>query len=72
MKRAGRWSARLAASLVALGGGTAFTSCQGRLHQAIVEGTENFVLGLLDPSVLFPDLLDDNEATDPAAGEASP
>jgi len=42
---------RLAAFMVmALSGGTLFGTCMTRIHDSIINGTELFILSLLDPS----------------------
>jgi hypothetical protein len=37
-----------------LAGGSAFTSCDTRMKSAVLGGAENFVYGLLDPSLWLP------------------
>jgi hypothetical protein len=36
--------------VVALCGGTLFGTCTARLHDSIIDGTQVFILSLLDPS----------------------
>ena len=44
-------------------GGSLFTSCHGIWRDAIFQGTEQFVLSLIDPTLLV-DLLDDEPSGD--------
>lgn len=38
-----------------MGGGTLFASCEMRLHDAIIDGTKLWVIGLLDPNNFAPE-----------------
>ena len=46
---------------VTLSGGLLFSSCQSVVWDASVQGTKDFVLSLLDPAVVFADLLGEDE-----------
>ncbi|MCB9865375.1 MAG: hypothetical protein H6816_01875 [Phycisphaerales bacterium] len=42
---------KLAAFLaIALSGGTVFGTCEMRIHDSIINGTQQFILGLFNPS----------------------
>ncbi|MEK6798622.1 MAG: hypothetical protein AABZ12_06640 [Planctomycetota bacterium] len=56
--RANRW--RLAMSML-LSGGSLFVGCQGHLHQAVFQGTSQFVLSLFDSASIAEALLGNDQ-----------
>jgi hypothetical protein len=56
-----KWVGLLAATLA---GGSLLETCQTRLRDGIVGGTENYILSLLDPTLFIEDLLDDGTSTE--------
>ena len=63
MKRTSFTRKRMAAFVAAtLAGGTLFGTCEMRVHDALIDGSKNFIYQLLSPSNLT-DLLD-NSSTD--------
>ena len=60
MRRFGRWGWRLSLA-VTFSGGFLFSSCQSVVWDATVQGTKDYVLGLLDPSVVLAGLLGEDE-----------
>ena len=59
MTRRARTRSKLAAMLMAtLAGGSLFASCQTRLRDAAVQGTKNYLFGVLDPNVFIDRILD--------------
>ncbi len=67
MRRFGRWGWRLSLA-VTFSGGFLFSSCQSVVWDATVQGTKDFVLGLLDPVVLLEGLQSEGEETAAPAG----
>ena len=59
MRRLARMGWRVSLALT-LSGGFLFSSCQGVVWDATVQGTKDYVLGLLDPSVVLADLLSED------------
>lgn len=53
---------------VTLSGGFLLSSCQSVVWDATVQGTKDYVLGLLDPSVVLASLLDEDEESAAPAG----
>ena len=53
---------------VTLSGGFLFSSCQSVVWDATVQGTKDYVLGLLDPSVVLAGLLGEDEGLAAPAG----
>ncbi len=66
MSRFARWGRRVSLALT-LSGGFLFSSCQGVVWDATVQGTKDYILSLLDPGVVFAGLLgEDGESAAPA------
>ena len=66
MRRFARLGWRVSLALT-LSGGFLFSSCQGVVWDATVQGTKDYILSLLDPGVVFAGLLgEDGESASPA------
>lgn len=64
MKRSTSARMKAVLALVGLcGGGSLFTSCHGIWRDAILQGTERFVLSLIDPTAII-DQLDEQDGSD--------
>ncbi len=63
ISRCVRWSLKLSLT-VTLMGGSLFSSCQGRVWDATVQGTKDYFLSLLDPGVVIGGFMNgDNESS---------
>ncbi len=67
MRRFARLGCRVSLT-VTLSGGFLFSSCQSVVWDATVQGTKDYVLGLLDPSVVLAGLLGEDEGLAAPAG----
>lgn len=67
MRRFARLGWRLSLA-VTLSGGFLFSSCQGVVWDATVQGAKDYVLSLLDPGVVLAGLLSEDEESATPAG----
>jgi len=57
-----KWVALLVATL---SGGSLLQACQTRLREDVIDGTENFILSLLDPTLVLENLQEDSANIEP-------